>query len=197
MPLAATISSRCVKARSPSRRRKSSTLRSISSGESAHPGKAARNVQRTRANPTRSAPSSWIRAGRRLLRGLRPSPTFSCSIGWIVLAAIWCCRCRGTMASSAALSHYDRRRGRTRSRFRWRGLFGSKATRFTLSVSTASTTRRSSTSSPILLRPTRCLMPSLAGMRGGQSEPSLAPCQDAGPTNSVWDGFGMTAGTLA
>ena len=72
-PRATTNSSRCAKARSPSPCRRSSTPRFILSVASARRGKAASNVRRTRGNPTRSARSNSIRAGRQALKGSRPS----------------------------------------------------------------------------------------------------------------------------
>src|ERR1700758_4764463 len=53
---------------------------------------------------------------------------------------------------------------------------------FTSSASTVWTTRRSSTSSHILLRPTRCPMPSLVGMRGAAGEVTSASATVKAPT---------------
>ena len=78
---------------------------------------------------------------------------------------------------SSAPSRCARRPGPTRSPCPSPGWSGSRARGFRWSASTASTAPRSSTSSPISPRPTRCRMPRWAGMRPGRAEPGIA-----GPT---------------
>ena len=84
------------------RRRAAGAIRRLALFHRPHPHalETARGLpEERRANPTPSAPSRSIRAGRRRSRASRPAPTWWCSIGWTGRAATSCCRCRVTTAS--------------------------------------------------------------------------------------------------
>src|SRR5579862_1026913 len=94
----------------------------------------------------------------------------SSSIGWIRPAATsWCSR-PATTWSETARSRCARRRGLIPSRFRWRGLSASRATRSSWSGWTVSTIRRCSTSSRISHRRIRCPRLTLAGTPTASAE---------------------------
>ena len=128
---------RCARAKSPSNCRPASMPRSISSAASTRRGSGARIVRKTRARPTRCAPSCSIRAGSTGCRGSRPSATWSCFTGWTGRGATSCCRRRAIMPSSAAPSRCARRCGPIRSPCPWRGSSASRATRSRSSASIA------------------------------------------------------------
>ena len=107
-------------------------------------------------------------------RGREPARTSSCSIGWTGRGAIWRSRCRSNTARASRPFRCARRCGPIRSRWPWWNSARSRATRSTSSGSTASTTRRCSTSSPISPRPTPSPTPASAGTPTGKITIAIA-----------------------
>ena len=155
--------------------------RSISSAASTRPGRSARTARRTPANPTRSARSSSIRAGREALKDVETcTPSRRCSTGWTGRRAI----------CAAGAGHYGVQRGTFALRSPARPnpiamsvvkLLRVDGNRLRWSASTASTARRCSTSSRISPRPIACRTRSSAGtsdegLSGLHARPGL--CQD-------------------